>query len=144
MTTVHNLLESKGNAVLSVAPAATVYEALLLMAEKQVGALLVMEEDKLCGIFSERDYARNVVLKGRSSKDTPISEIMTPRICLVTITPDHTVDECLALVNNKRIRHLPVMIGERVIGVLSIGDLVKETITQQQLMIRQLESYIQS
>lgn len=144
MTTVHNLLESKGNAVLSVAPAATVYDALLLMAEKQVGALLVMEGDKLCGIFSERDYARNVVLKGRASKDTPISEIMTPRICLVTVTPDHTVDECLALVNNKRIRHLPVMIGERVIGVLSIGDLVKETINQQQLMIRQLESYIQS
>lgn len=144
MTTVHSLLESKGKKVLSISPRATVFDALVMMADNHVGALLVMEDDKLCGIFSERDYARNVVLKGRSSKDTPISEIMTPRVCLITVTPDHSVDECLALISDKRIRHLPVMIGERVIGVLSIGDLVKETIAQQQLTIRQLESYIQN
>lgn len=144
MTTVHSLLESKGKKVLSISPQATVFDALVMMADSHVGALLVMEDDKLCGIFSERDYARNVVLKGRSSKDTPISEIMTPRVCLITVTPDHGVDECLALISDKRIRHLPVMIGERVIGVLSIGDLVKETIAQQQLTIRQLESYIQN
>lgn len=144
MTTVHNLLQSKGRQILSISPRATVFDALVMMAENQVGALLVMEEDKLCGIFSERDYARNVVLKGRTSRDTPISEIMTPRILLITVTPDHSVEECLSLISDKRIRHLPVMEGERVVGVLSIGDLVKEVIRQQQQTIRQLESYIQN
>ncbi len=144
MTTVHNLLQHKGRQILSISPHATVFDALVMMAENRVGALLVMEEDNLCGIFSERDYARNVVLKGRASRDTPISEIMTPCMLLITVTPDHTVEECLSLINDKRIRHLPVMTGERVVGVLSIGDLVKEVIRQQQQTIRQLESYIQN
>jgi CBS domain-containing protein len=144
MTTVHQLLQSKDRQILSISPSATVFDALVMMAENQVGALLVMEDDKLCGIFSERDYARNVVLKGRSSRDTPISEIMTPRICLITVTPDHSAEECLSLISDKRIRHLPVMVGERVIGVLSIGDLVRDIIVQQQQTIRQLESYIQN
>jgi len=144
MTTVHQLLQSKDRQILSISPSATVFDALVMMAENQVGALLVMEDDKLCGIFSERDYARNVVLKGRSSRDTPISEIMTPRLCLITVTPDHSAEECLSLISDKRIRHLPVMVGERVIGVLSIGDLVRDIIVQQQQTIRQLESYIQN
>lgn len=144
MTTVHNLLASKAPGVLSIAPHATVYDALVLMAEKQVGALLVMDGARLCGIFSERDYARNVVLKGKSSRDTPISDIMTPRAVLITVTADYTVAECLNLVTDKRIRHLPVMEGERVIGIVSIGDLVKETIEHQRFLIQQLESYIHS
>lgn len=144
MTTVHNLLQYKGRQIFSISPRAAVFDALVMMAEKRVGALLVMDEDKLCGIFSERDYARNVVLKGRTSRDTPVSEIMTPQNLLITVTPDHTVDECLSLISDKRIRHLPVMVGEKVVGVLSIGDLVKEVIRQQQQTIRHLESYIQN
>jgi CBS domain-containing protein len=120
-----------------------VYEALVIMAEKHVGALLVIDDNKLTGIFSERDYARSVVLKGKTSKDTPISEIMTAREYLITVTPKNTVEECLNLVNAKRIRHLPVMEGNKVVGIVSIGDLVKETIEYQQFLINQLESYIQ-
>lgn len=144
MKTLRNLLDTKMGGVLSVSPDATVYEALVVMAEKHVGALLVMQGEHLSGIFSERDYARNVVLKGKSSRNTPISEIMTPRAVLITVTPDYTVEECLNLVTDKRIRHLPVMEGERVVGVISIGDLVKETIAHQQFLIQQLESYIHS
>jgi CBS domain-containing protein len=144
MKTVRQLLDVKGHFVLSVSSDATVYEALVIMAEKHVGALLVMDGDHLAGIFSERDYARSVVLKGKSSKDTPIKEIMTPGSLLITVTPLQTVEECLNLVSNKRIRHLPVLDNGKVAGVLSIGDLVKATIEYQQFLIGQLESYIQS
>ena len=144
MKTVRQLLDTKGRFGLSVSSNATVYEALVIMAEKHVGALLVMDGDHLAGIFSERDYARSVVLKGKSSKDTPIKEIMTPGSLLITVTPDQTVEECLNLVSNKRIRHLPVLEAGKVSGVLSIGDLVKATIEYQQFLINQLESYIQS
>jgi CBS domain-containing protein len=144
MKTVRQLLDAKGRTVLSISPDATVYDALVIMAEKHVGALLVMDGDHLAGIFSERDYARSVALKGKSSKDTPIKEIMTPGSLLITVTPTQTVEECLNLVSNKRIRHLPVLDNGKVAGVLSIGDLVKATIEYQQFLIDQLESYIQS
>jgi CBS domain-containing protein len=144
MKTVRQLLDAKGRTVLSISPDATVYDALVIMAEKHVGALLVMDGDHLAGIFSERDYARSVALKGKSSKDTPIKEIMTPGSLLITVTPTQTVEECLSLVSNKRIRHLPVLDNGKVAGVLSIGDLVKATIEYQQFLIDQLESYIQS
>jgi CBS domain-containing protein len=144
MKTIHQLLQSKGGPTLSVPSSSTVYDALVIMAEKHIGALLVIDDGKLTGIFSERDYARGIVLKGKSSKNTPVSDIMTPRSLLITVTPDYTVDECLNLVSNKRIRHLPVMEGEKVVGILSIGDLVKEVIEHQQFLINQLENYIKS
>jgi CBS domain-containing protein len=144
MKTVRQLLEFKGHSILSIAPTKTVYDALVVMAESHVGALLVMDGEKLVGIFSERDYARNVILKGKASKDIPVSEIMTPQDHLITVTPENTVNECLSLINNKRIRHLPVVENSKVVGVLSIGDIVKETIAYQQFLINQLESYIQS
>jgi len=144
MKTVRQLLDAKGNSILSVSSDATVYDALVIMAEKHVGALLIMDGNHLTGIFSERDYARSVVLKGKSSKDTPIKEIMTPGSLLITVNPSQTVEECLNLVSNKRIRHLPVLEEGQVVGVLSIGDLVKATIEYQQFLIQQLESYIHS
>lgn len=144
MKTVRQLLDAKGGPTLSVSSDATVYEALVIMAEKHIGALLVMDEERLVGIFSERDYARNVVLKGKSSKDTPIKEIMTPGTLLITVNPGQTVEECLNLVTDKRIRHLPVLEEGKVVGVVSIGDLVKATIEYQQFLIKQLESYIHS
>lgn len=144
MKTVGQLLQIKGHDILSISPEATVYEALALMAEKHVGALMVMTGDTLVGIFSERDYARGVVLKGKSSKEMPVSEIMTSQDCLITVTPQDKVQACLDLVSDKRIRHLPVVDGGKVIGMVSIGDLVKETIEYQKFLIKQLESYIQS
>jgi CBS domain-containing protein len=144
MKTVRQLLESKGHSILSIAPTKTVYDALVVMAENHVGALMVMDGETLVGIFSERDYARNVILKGKASKDTLVSEIMTQQDCLITVTPENTVNECLSVVNNKRIRHLPVLENGKVVGILSIGDIVKETIAYQQFLINQLESYIQS
>ena len=142
MKTAGQLLQEINHDILSTTPDSTVFEALVLMAEKHVGALLVMKGDELVGIFSERDYARGIVLKGKSSKDTPVSEIMTPKSVLITVSPKHTVEECLNLVSDKRIRHLPVLEGNKVVGVLSIGDLVKETIAYQRFLIAQLESYI--
>lgn len=144
MKTVQQLLQTKSGAILSIASGATVYEALVVMAEKHVGALLVIDNDQLVGIFSERDYARGIALKGKNSKDTPVSDIMTPQHCLITVSPQDTVEHCLNLISDKRIRHLPVMDGGKVVGVLSIGDLVKETIAYQQFLIQQLESYIKS
>lgn len=140
MKTVRQLLEAKGHGVISVGPEAKVIEALRLMAERGIGAVLVLEGERLVGIMSERDSARKVILKGRSSQDTRVREIMTERV--VYARPEQTVDECMALMTNKRIRHLPVMEHERLIGVLSIGDLVKETISEQEFIIRQLENYI--
>lgn len=142
MKTARQLLEAKGHEVLSVTPETIVYDALLIMAEKGVGALLVIDDsDQLVGIFSERDYAREVALKGKTSRVAKTSEIMSTT--LTTVTPDQLVDECMALMSDRRIRHLPVVDNGKVIGVLSIGDLVKETITYQQFLIEQLESYIQ-
>lgn len=140
MKTVSQLLQVKGGSVLSVAPGTSVFDALKLMAEKNVGALLVMEDGRLCGIMSERDYARKVILLGKSSYELAVRDIMSDKV--VTVTPGQSVDDCMALMNSRRIRHLPVMDGERIIGVLSIGDLVKAVIESQEQTIRQLESYI--
>ena len=140
MKTVRELLQGKGGAIHSIAPDARVYDALKLMAEKEVGALIVMEGGRLAGILSERDYARKVVLLGKSSQDIPVREIMTTKV--VTVRPSQTAEECMALMTDHRIRHLPVMEGERLAGVLSIGDLVKAVIEDQRETIKQLESYI--
>lgn len=140
MKTARQLLDAKGGHVVSVAPDAPVFEALRVMAERGIGAVLVMDADRLVGIMSERDYARKVILQGRSSHETPVRHIMTERV--VYARPEHTVAECMALMTDKRIRHLPVIDGARLLGVLSIGDLVKETIAEQAFLIRQLESYI--
>ena len=142
MKTVRQLLETKGNKIYSVTSDCLIYDALLLMAEHRIGALLVMDGDHLAGIFSERDYAREVVLKGRTSKTSSVSEVMSTK--LITVTCDHTVEECMNLMSGKRIRHLPVLEKGKVLGILSIGDLVQETINYQRFLINQLESYIQS
>jgi len=140
MKTVRQLLEAKGSHVVSVAPDAPVIQALEVMAEKGIGAVLVMQSGRLVGIMSERDYARKVILHGKSSRDTPVRDIMTERV--VYARPDQTVPQCMALMTDKRIRHLPVMEEDRLLGVLSIGDLVKEMISEQAFLIRQLENYI--
>jgi CBS domain-containing protein len=140
MKTVKRILQEKGGTAQSIQPDATVYDALKLMAEKNVGALLVLEKGKLVGIISERDYARKVILKGKSSLDTPVKEIMTERVMFVR--PEQTVEECMALVTDKHIRHLPVLVGDLVVGVVSIGDLVKASIDEKNFMIKQLENYI--
>jgi CBS domain-containing protein len=140
MITVRSLLQAKGHAVWTIAPDSSVYQALRVMADKNVGALLVLEGSELVGVVSERDYARKVVLKGRSSVDTPIRDIMTTDV--VSVRPDQTVEECMALMTDKRTRHLPVVDDGRLIGVISIGDVVKSIITEQGFMIEQLTSYI--
>jgi CBS domain-containing protein len=140
MKIVTDLLQSKGHTVWSVAPDTSVYEALELMASKDVGALLVLEAGRVVGIFSERDYARKVILKGKASRDTPVGDIMTSRV--VYIRPEQSVAECMALMTNKHIRHLPVMAGDELIGLISIGDVVKAIISEQEFMIEQLENYI--
>lgn len=142
MKTVSQLLQGKGGSVWSVTPDSSVYEALKMMADKNVGALLVMQDGKLRGILSERDYARKVILLGKSSQELAVREIMSDKV--VCVGPLQTVDECMALMSSKRIRHLPALEGGKVIGVLSIGDLVKEVIAEQQQTIQQLESYIHS
>jgi CBS domain-containing protein len=142
MKTIRQLLESKSGGLCTIGPDASVFDSLKIMAEKNIGALLVVKNDKLVGIVSERDYARKVVLQGKSSHDTPVKEIMTERA--VCVQPDNTVEECMALMTDKHVRHLPVIEKEKLIGVLSIGDLVKETISEQQFVIQQLESYIHS
>ena len=137
---VRPVLESKGNMVWSVAPEAMVFEAISLMAEKSVGALMVMSGHQPVGIISERDYARKVILQGRSSKETPVSEIMTSPV--IFVTPGYTVDQCFYLMTEHRIRHLPVMEGDRLSGILSIGDLVRATLAAQRETINQLTHYI--
>lgn len=140
MYTVKDLLQGKGNQVWSIKPQATVYEALELMAAKNCGALLVVENDKLVGIFSERDYARKVILKGRSSKTTSVGELMTTEVFY--INPDDTIEYCMALMTEKRTRHLPVMENDKLAGLVSIGDVVKAIITDREFTIRELERYI--
>lgn len=141
MKNVDQLLEKKGHVIWSVTRDASVLEALQLMAEKNCGALLVVEDEKLVGLFSERDYARKIALKGKSSRKTRIEEIMSRRV--VYVQPSQTVDECMALMTEKRVRHLPVVDSdEKLVGVISIGDLVKEVISEQEFIIHQLENYI--
>ncbi|WP_374335772.1 CBS domain-containing protein [Leeia sp.] len=134
------LAEKQRQAIYNVPPQATIYAALQLMAEKDIGAVLVMDEDSLVGIFSERDYARKIILKGKNSTDTLIQDVMTSR--LFVVSPHSTISECMALMSEKRIRHLPVVEGSQVMGVLSITDLVRETIRAQDFVIQQLEQYI--
>ncbi len=141
-TTVGHLLDRKGRAIHFVEPEDPVLEAIQLMANHHVGALLVMRGDELLGIVSERDYARKVILLGRSSSETPVGQIMSSPV--ITVSLDSTVDECMRLCTDQRIRHLPVVEGHRVVGVVSIGDLVKAVIHDQQQTIEQLESYIHS
>ena len=140
MKTVNEILAKKGNDIWSVAPTDTVFDSLKLMADKQIGALLVMDGEKLAGIVTERDYARKVILEGKSSKDTTVSDVMTRKV--LCVTPERTVDECMALMTDKRARHLPVLDHKRVVGVVSIGDLVKALISEQQILIDQLQHYI--
>src|SRR5438093_12873131 len=141
MKTVALLLRTKANQVLSVSPDIPVFEALEVMAEKNVGALLVVEGERLVGIFSERDYARKVILKGKSSKEIPVREIMSSHVLYVR--PQQTIEDCMALMTDKRVRHLPVLDEEeRVVGVISIGDVVKAIIAEQEFIIEQLQNYI--
>ncbi len=140
MKTVDQMLEGKKQQLLYITPDATVFDALKLMAERDVGALVVLEGEKLAGIFSERDYARKIILLGKSSKETLVREIMTDKV--LCVRPEQTVQECMALMTEKRIRHLPVLDNKKVVGVISIGDVVKETISEQKFIIEQLETYI--
>jgi signal-transduction protein with cAMP-binding, CBS, and nucleotidyltransferase domain len=140
--TVRSILECKGRDIVSISPSATVHEAIAEMAEREIGALLVVSDRKLVGIISERDYARKVILQGRSSKETLVREIMTPSP--ITVTLAHTVDECMRIVTNKRIRHLPVIDEGELKGIVSIGDLVKAIISSQAYTIDQLHTYIGS
>lgn len=137
---IRGILRNKGPEIHSLEPGASVYEAVEMMSTRGVGALLVISGGALCGMLSERDYARKVVLQGRSSKDTLIYEIMTSPV--VTVTPGHSVDECMRLMTDHRVRHLPVLEGTRVVGIVSIGDLVKAIISAQQETIQHLHSYI--
>ncbi|RJF97276.1 CBS domain-containing protein [Noviherbaspirillum saxi] len=141
MHSVAQLLKSKRETtVYTIAPTDTVLEAIKRMAERSIGALLVMEGDRVVGIVTERDYARKVILKGRASPDTPVRDIMTSSVMYVR--PDTTNEQCMALMTENRLRHLPVMEGEKLVGLISIGDLVKDIISEQQFIIEQMEHYI--
>jgi CBS domain-containing protein len=141
MATIKHVLIQKGRKVYSIQPDAPVIEALRLMAEHNVGALVVSENDHLAGIVTERDYARKIALKGRTSLETPVSEIMSRNV--LCARPDQTVEECMAIMTAKAVRHLPVLEHKRLVGIVSIGDLVKSVIDDQQFIIKQLEHYIQ-
>lgn len=140
MSKVRQVLRSKGNAVWFLPPQASVLDALHLMAEKDIGALLIIEDELVVGIFSERDYARKVILRGKASKDTPVQEIMTERVFYVR--PNQDVEDCMAVMTEKHVRHLPVMEDGQLLGVISIGDVVKEIISEQSFVIEQLANYI--
>ncbi len=138
--TAGELLNEKGKAVWSVESGQTVLEAVQILADKNVGALLVVDDGKLVGIFSERDYTRKVILSGKASKDIPVGDVMTKEVCYVT--PDEDVEECMALFTNKHIRHLPVMQSDQLLGIISIGDIVNKIISEQRFAIGELEHYI--
>jgi CBS domain-containing protein len=140
MKKVRDILAAKGGQVWTVEPDATVFQALEQMAEKNVGALVVMEGERLIGVVSERDYARKIILEGRSSKQTPVREIMSTEVTCVD--PERTIEECMALMTHRRIRHLPVLEDDRLAGIVSIGDVVNTIISEQQTWIRDLEDYI--
>ena len=140
MAAIRQLLNQKGGKVCSIGPDATVFEAVAKMAQNDIGSLTVMDSEALIGIITERDYARNVVLKGKSSSTTAIWEIMDRRV--ITVRPEQSVEECMALMTERHVRHLPVVEGEKVIGIVSIGDLVKSTIGDQKFTIDQLHHYI--
>ncbi len=139
-STVKEILDEKGGVVWTINSDETVYEALVKMAKKEIGALCVMENNRFVGIFTERDYARKVVLHGKSSKDSSVGEMMTKEVAV--INQDTTIDECMTLMTKKRVRHLPVMEGDKFIGIISIGDVVSRTIKDQELTIKNLEDYI--
>jgi CBS domain-containing protein len=140
MITVKEILQKKGHQYFGLAPDAITYDALKLMAEKEIGAILVIKDDRIVGIFSERDYARKIVLKGKSSRNTKVSEFMSATV--YAVNGDTTLDECMQLMTDRRIRHLPVVESEKIIGVLSIGDIVNCVIQEQKRTIEQLENYI--
>ena len=143
MKTLQQLLDSKKyKEVISIAPNRPVFDALVIMAEYKIGALVVLEDEKLVGIFSERDYAREVILQGRSSKTTQIAEVMTHKV--LSADPNDSVEQGMSIMADRHIRHLPVVANGNVIGMLSIGDLVKETLSYQQDLIKQLEGYIKN
>jgi CBS domain-containing protein len=141
MITIRHLLDTKGYEVWSISPNATVYEAIELLADKDIGAVLVMDDDNLEGILSERDYARRLILKGRTSKGTEVRAVMTSDV--LTLNPDNTLEECMALMTQKHVRHIPILEEDKVIGIVSIGDAVNATIANQEFLIEQLEKYIQ-
>ena len=142
LKSVRQVLKDKGFSVETIAPQASVYEALQKMANRELGALVVFDGGEICGLFSERDYARKVILQGRFSKDTRVEEIMTRRV--ITVAPEQTVEACMVLMTDKHIRHLPVIEEGRLIGIVSIGDIVKAVIEAQRLTIEELETYITS
>jgi len=142
MRTVKTLLQKKGQEVWSIAPDASVYDAIHLMAEKEIGALIVLDGTQLVGVVSERDYARQIILKERSSEGTPVRDIMSGDV--VCATPGDSIEDCMALMSDNRVRHLPILEGDAVAGVVSIGDLVKAIIAEQQSTISDLERYITS
>ena len=140
MTTIAQLLNTKGDQIWSVEPKATIFEALEIMSEKEIGALLVMVDGKLTGIFSERDYARKVILKGKSSKETQVGELMTKKVFY--IDSQKTINDCMAMMTAKRIRHVPVIEDNQVMGIVTIGDVVNQIISEQEVTINHLENYI--
>lgn len=140
MGKVRNLLQTKGNDIFAVEPSIMVYRAIELMCEKNIGGLLIVENNKLVGIFTERDYARKLILKGKSSKDTPIRDLMTSN--LITVTPDTSVDDCMRVMTGRKIRHLPVLENGQLVGLISIGDVVRFVIEEQKSIIEHLEHYI--
>ena len=140
MTTIAQLLNSKGNQIWSVEPKATIFEALEIMSEKEIGALLVMEDGKLTGIFSERDYARKVILKGKSSKETLVGELMNKKVFY--IESQKTINDCMVMMTAKRIRHVPVIEDNQMVGIVTIGDVVNQIISEQEVTINHLENYI--
>ena len=142
MNFVKEILDAKGREYWSVSPDTSVYDAIKLMADKEVGSVLVVEDGVIKGILTERDYARKVALEGKTSPTIPVAQIMTTQV--LCTRPDQPLEECMALMTEKRVRHLPVLEGDRIVGIVSIGDLVKAVISEQQFIIEQLESYIAS
>ncbi len=138
--TIDSILNSKCSTVWSVTPDTTVFDSIKLMSEKNVGALLVTQDGKLSGMLSERDYTRKVILKGKSSKTTAVREIISAPV--ISVTPQHTIEDCMRLMTENRVRHLPVMEGDKVVGIVSIGDLVNWIISAQHVALKQMEAYI--